>query len=204
MIIIIDYGMGNLGSIKNMLKKVGADFKLSSSVDDIRNASKLILPGVGSFDKGIQNLKEYGYFDLIKEKVIKENTPILGICLGMQLLGKSSEEGVENGFGFVDAIAKKFSFEEETKLKVPHMGWNVINIKKDNNLYEGIDREQRFYFVHSFAINCFDKNDILTTTNFGYEFVSSFQKNNIIGAQFHPEKSHKFGINFFKNFVEKY
>lgn len=204
MIIIIDYGMGNLGSIKNMLKKVGADFKLSSSVDDIRNASKLILPGVGSFDKGIQNLKEYGYFDLIKEKVIKENTPILGICLGMQLLGKSSEEGVENGFGFVDAVAKKFSFEGNNKLKVPHMGWNLVNIKKENDIYQGIDGEQRFYFVHSFAIQCNDDKDILTSSSYGYGFVSSFQKNNIIGAQFHPEKSHKFGINFFKNFVEKY
>lgn len=204
MIVIVDYGMGNLGSVKNMLKKVGADFKLSSSADDIKNASKLILPGVGSFDKGIQNLKEYGYFDLIKEKVIEQNTPILGICLGMQLLGKSSEEGLENGFCFVDAIAKKFSFEEGTKLKVPHMGWNVVNIKKENNLYQGIEGEQRFYFVHSFAVKCNDNKDILTSTNYGYKFVSSFQKNNIIGVQFHPEKSHKFGINFFKNFVEKY
>ena len=203
MVTVVNYGMGNLGSVKNMLKKVGAEFVVSSSRIDIENATKLILPGVGSFDQGIINLKELGYFDIIKEKVINDKIPILGICLGMQLLTKESDEGCEKGFGFVNARARKFNFDNDSKLKVPHMGWNFINIKKDNRIYNGLKEEQRFYFVHSFFVDCFDKQDILTTTTFGHEFVSSFQKENIFGAQFHPEKSHKFGINFFKNFVEK-
>lgn len=203
MIVIVDYGMGNLGSVTNMLKKVGAEFKISISKDDIVNAKKLILPGVGSFEKGIVNLKNYGYFELIKDKVINEKIPILGICLGMQLLTKGSEEGNKDGFGFIDAYAKRFSFDK-SKLKVPHMGWNIVNIKKENNIYKGINEDQRFYFVHSYAVKCNDKSDILSMTTYGNEFVSSFQRGNIIGAQFHPEKSHKFGINFFKNFVENY
>ena len=204
MITIVDYGMGNLGSVENMLKKVGAEFKLSSSKEDILNATKLILPGVGSFDMGIKNLKKYGYFELIKDRVLNDKIPILGICLGMQLLTKESQEGIEKGFGFINASVNKFSFDIKSKLKVPHMGWNIVNIKKTNNIYVGLTEEQRFYFVHSFAVECNDKENILTTTNYGYEFVSSFQKDNILGAQFHPEKSHKFGMNFFRNFVENF
>ena len=196
--------MGNLGSVKNMLKKVGAIFKVSTSKEDILNASKLILPGVGSFDKGIENLKRLGYFDIIKKKVIEDKIPILGICLGMQLLTNSSEEGESNGFGFVDASSKKFVFEKDSKLKVPHMGWNIVKLQKDSTLFKGLDDEIRFYFVHSFAVECNDKADILATTYHGYEFVSIFEKDNIIGAQFHPEKSHKFGITFFRNFVDNY
>lgn len=202
-ITVVDYGLGNLGSVAKMLKKVGANYSVSNSKEDILSADKLILPGVGSFDKGIQELKSRGYFDIIKHKVTEENTPILGICLGMQLLSKESEEGTEKGFGFIDAKVKYFNFSEDQSLKVPHMGWNVVDIKKRDSIFSGIDSEQRFYFVHSYAVACKEERDVLATTKYGDVFVSAFQKDNIFGVQFHPEKSHKFGINLFKNFHNK-
>ena len=206
MITIIDYGMGNLGSVKNMFKKVGETAIISSDKNDIKNATKILLPGVGAFDNAMKNLDDLGLIEIIKEKVLVDKTPIMGICLGMQLLTKGSEEGQREGFGFVDAYAKKFDFSSlDETLPIPHMGWNKVYLQKESKLLqEGEDRENRFYFVHSYAVGCENKEDILTTTNYGYEFVSSFEKNNIIGCQFHPEKSHKFGMKLFKNFVEKY
>jgi len=204
MITIIDYGMGNLGSVANMIKKVGGKSIITSNKDDIKNAKKILLPGVGAFDSAVKNLKKLHLWDLIKEKVLVEKVPIMGICLGMQLLTKGSEEGELDGFGFIDAYAKRFEFEKED-LKIPHMGWNVVNLQKNSKLFEGMEhQENRFYFVHSFAVECKKNKDILTTTHYGYDFVSSFEKENIIGCQFHPEKSHKFGMKLFKNFVEKY
>ena len=204
MITIIDYGMGNLGSVANMIKKVGGKSIITSNKDDIKNAKKILLPGVGAFDSAVKNLKKLHLWDLIKEKVVVEKVPIMGICLGMQLLTKGSEEGELDGFGFIDAYAKRFEFEKED-LKIPHMGWNVVNLQKNSKLFEGMEhQENRFYFVHSFAVECKENKDILTTTHYGYDFVSSFEKENIIGCQFHPEKSHKFGMKLFKNFVEKY
>lgn len=204
MITIIDYGMGNLGSVANMIKKVGGKSIITSNKDDIKNAKKILLPGVGAFDSAVKNLKKLHLWDLIKEKVLVEKVPIMGICLGMQLLTKGSEEGELDGFGFIDAYAKRFEFEKED-LKIPHMGWNVVNLQKKSKLFEGMeDQENRFYFVHSFAVECKENKDILTTTHYGYDFVSSFEKENIVGCQFHPEKSHKFGMKLFKNFVEKY
>jgi len=204
MITIIDYGMGNLGSVANMIKKVGGKSIITSNKDDIKNAKKILLPGVGAFDSAVKNLKKLHLWDLIKEKVLVEKVPIMGICLGMQLLTKGSEEGELDGFGFIDAYAKRFEFEKED-LKIPHMGWNVVNLQKKSKLFEGMEhQENRFYFVHSFAVECKENKDILTTTHYGYDFVSSFEKENIIGCQFHPEKSHKFGMKLFKNFVEKY
>ncbi len=206
MITIIDYGMGNLGSVKNMFKKIGENAIISSSKEEIKNASKILLPGVGAFDNAMTNLNELGLIEIIKEKVLIEKTPIMGICLGMQLLTKGSEEGKLEGFGFVDAYAKKFDFSSlDETLPVPHMGWNKVYLQKESKLLqEGKVRENRFYFVHSFAVNCKNREDVLTTTHYGYEFVSSFEKDNIIGCQFHPEKSHKFGMKLFENFVEKY
>ena len=204
MITIIDYGMGNLGSVVNMIKKVGGKSIITSKKEDIKNAKKILFPGVGAFDNAVKNLKNLGLWDLIKEKVLVEKVPIMGICLGMQLLTKGSEEGNLEGFGFIDAYAKKFKFES-SDLKTPHMGWNIAHIQKKSKLFEGIEKEEnRFYFVHSYAVECNNKEDILTITNYGYDFVSSFERDNIIGCQFHPEKSHKFGMRLFKNFVENY
>lgn len=206
MITIIDYGMGNLGSVKNMFKKIGESAIISSDKEEIKNASKILLPGVGAFDNAMKNLYDLGLLEIIKEKVLIEKIPILGICLGMQLLTKGSEEGNLNGFGFVDAYAKKFNFSSlDETLPIPHMGWNKVYLQKESNLlHEGEERENRFYFVHSYAVSCENSKDVLTTTHYGYDFVSSFERDNIIGCQFHPEKSHKFGMKLFKNFVEKY
>jgi len=204
MLYIIDYGMGNLGSVGNMLKKVGAQFVITSNPRELEKATKLILPGVGAFDNAMRNLKELGLIDLIKFKVLEERVPILGICLGMQLLTEGSEEGTHEGFGFIKGHALKFHFEDNT-LKIPHMGWNEVKLCKNSRLFAGMEnQENRFYFVHSYEVECTNKEDILTTTVYGYEFVSSFEKDNILGVQFHPEKSHKFGIMLYKNFVEGY
>jgi glutamine amidotransferase len=204
MITIIDYGMGNLGSVANMIKKVGGKSVITSNKDEIKQAKKILLPGVGAFDNAVKNLKNLDLWDLIKEKALVEKVYIMGICLGMQLLTKGSEEGKLEGFGFIDAYTKKFKFEDN-KLKIPHMGWNIVKLQKKSKLFQGMEnQENRFYFVHSYAIKCYEEKDILTTTFYGYEFVSSFEKENIIGCQFHPEKSHKFGMALFKNFVERY
>lgn len=213
MIIVIDYGMGNLGSVKNMLKAVGASAIISSDKNEIKNATKILLPGVGAFDSAMKNLIDLDLIDILKEKAYSDATPIMGICLGMQVLTKGSEEGELDGLGFIDAYARKFDFTRlECNLPVPHMGWNKAYLKKESKLLqeggeshmEGGRMGGRFYFVHSYAVSCKDEEDILSTSNYGYEFVSSFEKDNIIGCQFHPEKSHKFGMKLFKNFVERY
>jgi len=201
MIVVIDYGMGNLGSISNIVKKVGHKSIITSNIEEIKKATKLILPGVGSFDNGMKNLRELGLIEVLNQKVVEQKTPILGICLGMQLMTKSSEEGKLAGLGWVDAKTKKFVSDT---LKVPHMGWNIVNQKKNSKLFNEIKSEKRYYFVHSYYVESNDKKDVLTFTNYGHEFVSSFEKENIIGAQFHPEKSHKFGMSLIKNFMENY
>lgn len=202
-VVIIDYKVGNIGSIINMFKKIGVEAKLSSSKEEILNADKLVLPGVGSFDNGMKNLRESGLIEVLNKKVLKDNTPLLGICLGMQLLMESSEEGRERGLGWIDGEVKKFYFgENKDKLKIPHMGWNIVVPTNKETLYNGFGEENRFYFVHSYHVVCKNKENILGTTHFGYDFASSVYKNNIFGVQFHPEKSHKFGMQLLKNFME--
>lgn len=204
-IVVIDYGMGNLGSIANMLKYLGCKATISSDKNVIENADKLILPGVGHFDRAMLNINKLDILDMLNFKVLEKKTPILGICLGMQLMCNSSEEGQSSGLSFVDANVLKFNFEREQNLKVPHMGWNKIEfIKKESKVLEGLDDEARFYFVHSYYVSCNNEMDILTRTNYGIPFVSSFEKENIVGAQFHPEKSHKFGITLFRNFIQNF
>lgn len=203
MIIIIDYGVGNLGSISNMLKKIGVESKITSNISDIEKADKLILSGVGSFGYGMQNLQNLGLVNVLNQKVIDNRIPILGICLGTQLFTKRSEEGNINGLGWIDAETVKFKFDKsKTDLKVPHMGWNSVDIKKNSNIFDGIYHDSRFYFVHSYHLVCKNEQDILSLTTHGYEFASSIERDNIIGVQFHPEKSHKFGMRLFRNFVE--
>ena len=165
-----------------------------------------MLPGVGSFDNAMQNLKELDLTALIQEKVLSEKTPIMGICLGMQLLTKGSQEGELEGFGFIDAYAKKFDFQDtKENLPIPHMGWNRVDVQKESKLYKDNNhKNRRFYFVHSYAVTCKNTEDILSTTKYGYDFVSGFEKDNIIGCQFHPEKSHRYGMALLKNFVEYY
>ncbi len=203
MITIIDYNAGNIKSIQNMLKRIGAKSCISSNSAEIEQAEKLILPGVGHFDYGMRNLKQSGLIDVLHKKVLNDKAPLLGICLGAQLLGNGSEEGEAKGLAWIDMDVVKF---DKTKLpeslKIPHMSWNEINIIKESKLLEGLDNESRFYFVHSYHMKCNDENDVLTNTNYGYEFTSAVEKENIFGVQFHPEKSHKFGMRLLENFVK--
>jgi len=200
-ITIVDYGMGNLGSIKNMLKHLGIASVITADSNKIMSAEKLILPGVGAFDNGIKILTERGLIDALNKKVLEEKTPILGICLGMQMFTNKSEEGQLSGLGWIDAEISRFKFNgNDNKLKVPHMGWNLMEQSKESKLLDGMYNEPRFYFVHSFHLTCTDENDCLGFTDYGYRFVSAVEKNNIYGVQFHPEKSHKFGMKILNNF----
>jgi len=200
-IVIVDYNMGNLSSILNMLKKTGSEAIVSGRVDDIENADKLVLPGVGAFDNAIKNITDLGLRPILWKK-IKDGTPLLGICLGMQLLTKSSEEGTTHGFGYIDAKTKRFSFTNNHKLlKIPHMGWNTIRANVQNSLFDGLNENSRFYFVHSYHVVCKNDCDVLAKTHHGYEFASAIGKGNVYGVQFHPEKSHRFGKQLLKNFA---
>ncbi len=202
MIAIIDYGMGNLGSIANMLKKIGAEAVVTSDIGAIKRADRLILPGVGAFDAGVRNLSDRGLSGVLTEKVIAGQAPILGICLGMQLMTKNSEEGVSSGLCWIDAETVRFRFDGEGKgLKVPHMGWNQVRPVRESPLFENTVDQQRFYFVHSYHVVCSDENDVVAKTHHGYDFASAMQKGNIMGVQFHPEKSHRFGMKLLRRFA---
>lgn len=201
-IVIVDYGLGNLMSLLYKFKKIGIEATVSSKEKDIKSAEKLILPGVGHFAKGMENLKKYNIIPVLEEKVLEEKTPILGICLGMQLFTKKSEEGFVDGLGWIDAKTVRFTFGGENSLKIPHMGWNTVQIKKKRPLFKNIENGSRFYFLHSYHVCPEDRSYIITKTLYGQEFVSSVQKDNIFGVQFHPEKSHKNGIRLIKNFAE--
>ncbi len=201
MIVIVNYGMGNLGSIRNMFNKIGTGSTISSSADQIVTADKLVLPGVGAFDNGMTQLEQLGLLEPLIDKVIGKKTPVLGICLGMQLMTKNSEEGKKPGLGWIDARTVRFKHPATVNLKVPHMGWNSVHLRKESSLFTEMF-EHRFYFVHSYHAACANDEDVLATTAYGYDFVSAFQHENIIGVQFHPEKSHKFGMQLLKNFSE--
>lgn len=199
MITIIDYGMGNLGSIVNMFKKIGVESQITSSLKQIESAKKILLPGVGAFDKAMQRINNSGIRDILDKKVIKEEIPTLGICLGMQLLTNSSEEGKEKGLGYINASTKKF-FSKNNKIKIPHMGWNLVSKTNNSKLTDGLISESRFYFVHSYFVEVENQKNSILKTKYGLEFDSAIQNKNIFGAQFHPEKSHRFGMKLLENF----
>lgn len=207
MVTIIDYGVGNIGSIANMLRKIGSDSIITSDQEKIKDADKIVLCGIGAFDDGITKLEQMNIIDVLRQKVLEEKTPILGVCLGMQLFTKGSEEGAKQGLGFIDGYTRRFNFQSngnERALRVPHMGWNIARAVKPSRLYENMYDDPRFYFVHSYCVALENKEDELLQTVYGYNFTSAFEKNNIIGVQFHPEKSHKFGIRLYENFVRNY
>ncbi len=204
---IIEYGIGNIGSIANMLKKIGEESIITADAEKISQAKRLILCGVGSFDDGMTKLENLGIISILKKKVLEEKVPILGICLGMQLFTKKSEEGQKEGLGFINAETKRFNFTEikaEKPLRIPHMGWNYAKAVKVSPFFENMYEEPRFYFVHSYHVCLQEKENEVLQTAYGYNFTSSFEKDNIIGVQFHPEKSHKYGMRLFENFVRKY
>lgn len=201
MIAVIDYGLGNTGSIKNMLKKVGyPDVVITHNPEEIEKADKLVLPGVGAFDYGMQMIHEFSLLPVLNKEVLEKKKPVLGICLGMQLLTKGSEEGQLPGLGWIDAYTYKFVFANK-ELKVPHIGWEYITPVKQHSLVDNLPSPSKYYFVHSYYVKCKDKADELLTCNYGIDFTCSVQHDNIMGVQFHPEKSHKYGMQLFKNFI---
>lgn len=203
MVVIIDYGLGNLGTILSKLKRLEIKAAISSDPQVLSDASKLILPGVGHFAQGMENLKKSGLIPVLEEKVLKQKTPILGICLGMQLLTNFSEEGNEQGLSWIKGETKKFSFPSKLNLRVPHVGWDSVKILKKDPLFEGIKNNSYFYFTHSYYVSSPEEN-VIGQTDYGIKFASIIKKDNIIGVQFHPEKSHKHGLKLLKNFIDYY
>lgn len=202
MIAIIDYGLGNLASVQNMFRKIGVkDAVLTSDAEVIAAADKILLPGVGAFDAGMSKLEATGLIPLLNKKALEEKVPVLGICLGMQILTRKSEEGVKKGLGWIDGETVKFNPDPTVKLKVPHMGWDYINVTRKNPLLE-MGKKQRFYFVHSYYVICDDVSQVLATCDFDGPFVCAVNKGNIFGTQFHPEKSLKFGMSLLENFAK--
>ena len=202
MIVIIDYGIGNLASVLNMFKKIGVkEVVISSDPVVVARASKILLPGVGAFDGGMGNLEKSGLMPVLSQKALREKVPLLGICVGMQMLTKRSDEGQKPGLGWIDAETLRFDLPPALKLKVPHMGWDYIKVQKENPLIE-INTKSRFYFVHSYYVKCIDNNQSLATSHFGADFTCMVNKDNIFGAQFHPEKSLKFGMKLLDNFAK--
>jgi imidazole glycerol-phosphate synthase subunit HisH len=200
MITIVNYGVGNLASIKNMLKKAGFDAVLATEKSEIEQASKLILPGIGAFDHCMSEFNKSGLREMVTKKALGDNTPLLGICVGLQMLMENSEEGVEPGLGWIKGKTIKFKKEALGDLKIPHMGWTNVQIVKDTPVTRDLGNEPRFYFVHSYYVQPEDQSDTMLTATYGYEFTAAVNRNNIFGAQFHPEKSHKYGMKILENF----
>lgn len=203
MILILDYDMGNIASIRNMLHSIGyEDVLISGDKDDLERADRIILPGVGSFDRGMENLEERGLVGPLINAATIQGKPVLGICLGMQLLGLDSEEGNREGLGLIPFHTRRFDLGEG--YKIPHMGWNDVQIEADDcPLTKYVEREgSRYYFVHSYHAVCDDTRYILMSSEYGYRFTAAVYKDNIFGVQFHPEKSHSFGKAIMKGFAE--
>ena len=197
--------MGNLASIRNILKKIGEESVLTSDEDTIAGAQKLILPGVGSFDTCADKLQQSGLLPILHKKVLEDKTPVLGICVGMQMLMHGSEEGVLPGLGWINGKIIKFRRDQlPASLKIPHMGWTQVQLNKPSRLFRDMYEEPRFYFVHSYHAQLEDPGDELLYAEYGYRFTAAVEKDNIMGVQFHPEKSHKFGMRLLNNFVNNY
>ncbi len=200
-IIIIDYSMGNLNSLLKQFNYENIEVSISNKVDEIKNADKIILPGVGHFSQAMKNLKNLNLIDTLNEAILIDKKPVLGICLGMQLMTNYSEEGSVKGLGWINAEVKKFTFKDKLNYKVPHIGWNSISIEKKSPLLKDIPLSSDFYFVHSFFVEMKNEEDSLCTTQYGKLFSSAFSKDNIFGVQFHPEKSHDIGKQLIQNFI---
>lgn len=203
-VVIVDYGVGNLNSMLNMLRKIGArEARISGDPNDILSAAKLILPGVGAFDRGMENLRARGLIEPLTRRVMQDRAPILGVCLGMQLFTERSEEGSEPGLGWIDASTVRFDAAPGAALKVPHMGWNWVEFAGGSPLGRGLKEDARFYFVHSYHVAPGAACQVAGTTEYcGIRFSSAIEAGNIFGVQFHPEKSHSFGMRLLSNFVE--
>lgn len=200
MITIVDYGLGNLGSVKNMLRRIEVESTIASDFQEIAQATKIILPGVGAFDAAMQRINESGLREVLDKKALEDKVPVLGVCLGMQLLTDGSDEGVMPGLGWIKGRATRFS--PNHGYKVPHMGWNTVSCKTSSPLTEGLQGELRYYFVHSYYVKVECSSHSILTAKYGVLFDAGINRENIFGLQFHPEKSHKFGMKILKNFSE--
>jgi glutamine amidotransferase len=200
MITIVDYGMGNLGSVVNMLRRIKVESEITGDRERIKKSSRIMLPGVGAFDAAMERIEKAGIREVLDDKALHEKVPILGICLGMQLLTRGSEEGKNRGLGWISADTRRIP--NNNGLKIPHMGWNIAERTRPCHLTDNLNDEIRFYFVHSYCVQTDDPSHTVLRTRYGIEFAAAIQKENIMGAQFHPEKSHKFGMQLLKNFAE--
>lgn len=202
MITIIDYGLGNIKAFRNVYKQLDIDVKIAYTKEDLRDAEKLILPGVGAFDHAMARLNASGMDETLHELVKDKKKPVLGVCVGMQMLAMSSEEGVLPGLGWINGRVKKFDVSTlNQKTRLPHMGWNDVRPVIRNPLFNDIDEQSRFYFLHSYYFDCNNEADAIAITEYGKPFVCAVNKDNIYGVQFHPEKSHQWGIQLLKNFA---
>jgi glutamine amidotransferase len=200
---IVNYGAGNIGSIQNMIRRLGGESYLLNDANSVLQADKIILPGVGKFDHGMQMLTEKGLLEPLQEFIYTKQRPVLGICLGAQLLTKKSEEGILPGIGFFDAEVLHFSrLPNHSDIRIPHMGWNDIEFLHENQLLYNLPERPRFYFVHSYYIQSKVASEVLCYSNYRTKFVSGLNKDNVWAVQFHPEKSHKYGFQILKNFIE--
>lgn len=205
MIAIVDYDVGNVGSVLNMLRKVGAKAEITRDPAALRAADKLVLPGVGAFDEAIANLRRFELWDLLNELVLVERKPILGVCLGAQLMTRASEEGQQAGFGWLDAHIQRFRAPAGGSLRIPHMGWNIVKpTRSDIGIFKDVADPMRFYFVHSYHMVADSPEIALGVTPYGEDFVSVLGRDNILAMQYHPEKSHKYGLQIYRNFVEQF
>ena len=202
MITLINYGSGNIHAIANIYKRMNIPYVITHDIKDIKSAQKLILPGVGDFDETMKSLNSLGIKNLLDELVLEKKIPMLGVCVGMQILGDSSEEGNLQGFGWIKGQIKKIDTSKlKSKPHLPHMGWNIVTPKKDTPLFDNMVLENGFYFLHSYYFDCNNAADILATTYYGDNFSSAINHENVYGFQFHPEKSHHNGIELFRNFA---
>jgi glutamine amidotransferase len=202
MIVIVDHGMGNLGSVANMLRKIGASSVRSADPQVIADAGKIVLAGIGSFDGAAGRLAELGLLAALNRAVLIRRVPTLGVCLGMQLMARSSEEGRQAGLAWLDAEVKRFAFTPKQALPVPHMGWQEIQITRSSPLFPDRDVQARFYFSHAYHVVCNDSSDVAASATYGHPFVAAVHRGNILGTQFHPEKSHVFGLEVYRRFAE--
>jgi len=202
MLTIVDYGVGNIGSLLNMLDFIGIDAQVSNNAQTIESAEKLILPGVGAFDSAMQAIEEHRLIEPLNKAILVNKVPILGVCLGMQLVTRGSEEGVRHGLGWVKADVRRILVPNDSNLKVPHIGWEEVIPSRTSSLFDMQNKNERFYFVHSYHVVCESENDVLATVEYGDPLCCAFQHGNIYGVQFHPEKSHKYGMKLLKAFNE--
>ena len=203
MITIVDYGLGNLLAFANVYKSLNRPVSIAASASDLKGASKIILPGVGAFDYAINLLNQSGMRDTLDKMVLHDHVPVLGVCVGMQIMGSASEEGNQPGLKWIDGQVKKFDASAlPHSIRLPHMGWNDVQPVMKNQLFEGLEQNARFYFLHSYYFSCIKNENILAVSNYGRSFSCAIHSDNIYGIQFHPEKSHHFGTQLLKNFLD--